>query len=163
LGVGAPQPVRRWRWHALCSCSGEIGERMKKNEPVTHVMSKLPEGVQRGQRLSDARRIMTERAVHHVPVLDGKQLVGMLSITDMMRVSHDIKNAQSMDAAMDATHTLESVMTKNPVSLEVTRTIRDAVGILAEGRFHALPVVENGELRGMVTTTDLLRHMAEQY
>jgi CBS domain-containing protein len=42
--------------------------------------------------------------------------------------------------------------------------VRNAVQIFAEGKFHSLPVVDNDDnLVGIVTTTDVIRYVLEQY
>lgn len=138
---------------------------MKRNESITHIMTTELVTVHTGQRLSEVRKAMTEGRFHHVPVVSGKKLLGMLSATDLLRVTYEygVDDRQN-DAVLDHTVAIKELMTTAPVTLRHTSTIRDAVGVLAEGRFHSLPVVdENQELVGLVTTTDLLRYLLEQY
>ena len=54
-------------------------------------------------------------------------------------------------------------MAKNPVGVSPDQTVRDVTEILSKQSFHSLPVVENGELKGVITTTDLLKYFLEQY
>ena len=54
-------------------------------------------------------------------------------------------------------------MVKNPIQIMSTKTIKEVALILSKNEFHALPVVEDHELIGIVTTTDLLNYMIEQY
>jgi len=60
-------------------------------------------------------------------------------------------------------YTIEQVMAKNPVGVSPDQTVRDVTEILAKQSFHSLPVVEKGELKGVITTTDLLKYFLEQY
>lgn len=138
---------------------------MKRNESITHIMTTDIVTVHTGQRLSEVRKAMTEGRFHHVPVVSGKKLLGMLSATDLLRVTYEygIDDRQN-DAILDHTIAIKELMTATPVTVRQTSSIRDAVTVLAEGRFHSLPVVnENQELVGLVTTTDILRYMLEQY
>jgi CBS domain-containing protein len=138
---------------------------MKRNEPVSRVMTTQIVTVHTGQRLSEVRKAMTDGKFHHVPVVSGKKLIGMLSATDLLRVTYEygVDDRQN-DTVLDHTVAIRELMTTTPVTLRDAGTIRDAVGILAEGRFHSLPVVDDaGDLVGLVTTTDLLRYLLEQY
>ena len=55
-------------------------------------------------------------------------------------------------------------MTKSLITLNKDQSIRDAAELLAEGTFHSLPVVdEDDKLVGMVTSTDLIKHLRELY
>ena len=54
-------------------------------------------------------------------------------------------------------------MAKVPLSISPDTTIKEAAEILAGQTFHSLPVTENGSLVGMLTTTDLLKYLLEQY
>ena len=58
---------------------------------------------------------------------------------------------------------VEQVMTKNLISISPDTTIREAAEILASKEFHALPVCEGDLLVGIVTTTDLIKYLIEQY
>ena len=60
-------------------------------------------------------------------------------------------------------YTIEQVMTKNPVSVSPDKTVREVTELLDKQSFHSVPVTENGELKGVVTTTDLLKYFLEQY
>lgn len=47
--------------------------------------------------------------------------------------------------------------------MEASLSIRDVAEILSTEEYHALPVVEDGKLVGIVTTTDVIKYMLEQY
>ena len=140
---------------------------MRKNEPIRSIMSTDVLTLQLGQALSEARRLMDEHSIHHVPVVDGKRLVGILSATDLVRLSFGAWGGQderSLDAVLDGQHTLVEAMQRKVVTLDEHSTVRDAATALQGGTFHSVPVV-NGEreLIGIVTSTDLIRYLVEQY
>lgn len=58
---------------------------------------------------------------------------------------------------------VEQVMIKDPIQVVSTKTIKEVAEILSKNDFHALPIVEDHELIGIVTTTDLLNYMIAQY
>jgi CBS domain-containing protein len=53
-------------------------------------------------------------------------------------------------------------MAKNLISVPPTATIKEVAELLAKKEFHALPVVSNNELVGIVTTTDLINYLIDQ-
>jgi CBS domain-containing protein len=121
--------------------------------------------VHHGDPVSNVRQLAAERGVHHIPVVDGDKLVGIISWSDILRVSFgDTFNTdqRTVDATLDHTFTIEQLMQKNPVTLAETATVRDAAEILARGEFHSVLVVHGTKLVGLVTSTDLIKYLLEQ-
>lgn len=139
---------------------------MKHNEPVTRIMSTNLVTVHHGEALSKVRKTMQETGVHHVPVVSGQELVGLISWSDMLRLSFsDAFNTdeRAVDAALDHSMTLEQVMAREPITIQETGKIREAAEILSNGDFHSLPVLSGKKLVGMVTSTDLIKYLCEQF
>ena len=139
---------------------------MRRNAPVSHVMTKDPVVLEAGDSLSKARKMFEESGVHHLPVLRGSELVGILSWTDFLRVSFGEfgnQDVRSLDAVLDHTRKLQDVMRTDVVTMPVTGTVRDAAVILSRGGFHSVPVVDGTRLAGIVTSTDLIHYLVEQY
>ncbi len=141
--------------------------RMKRNELVTKIMSTGMITVHHGDPISKVRQLFQQHAIHHLPVVSGHELLGIISFTDLMRVSFgDAFNAdvRSVDAALDHTMTIEQLMKKDPRCIRRDASVRDAAEILAAGEFHAVPVVDmdGKSLVGMVTSTDLIRYLLDQ-
>ena len=59
--------------------------------------------------------------------------------------------------------TIEHVMEKNLTTVSSTTLIKEVAEILSKKEFHALPVVDNTKLVGIVTTTNLINYLLEQY
>ncbi|PCJ90384.1 MAG: CBS domain-containing protein [Porticoccaceae bacterium] len=139
---------------------------MRKNETITHIMSREVESIQEGQKLSEVRQLMAEKSIHHVPIVNGKKLSGIVSFTDMMKltlVTHGASE-QTIDAIIDQQFSIKGVMTESPIALKESDNIRHAAKILSKGDFHSLPVVtESNKLVGIVTSTDLIRYLNDQY
>ncbi len=135
---------------------------MKRNEPIAHVMTRDPLHVQHGQPVSAARKLMAEHGFHHVPVCDGKKLVGVISAQDILARSWGASDDRSLDTLLDHTVKLDEIMTKSPTTVGSKDTVRAAAEVLSKGAFHAVPVVDHGELVGIVTSTDLVRYLLEQ-
>ena len=140
---------------------------MKRNEPVSKIMSTNLVTVHHGEPVSKVRQLIREHGVHHVPVVNGQKLVGIVSNADVLRVSFGEAfhtDERTVDATLDHTMTLEELMQKDPVSVRENSPIREAAKILAQGDFHSLPVVSDGQkLVGMVTSTDLINYLLDQF
>lgn len=137
---------------------------MKRNEPISHLMTKNPITVHPGMKLSEVQSAMQGRGIHHVPVVSGGKLLGLVSASDIARVTYDYGvDGRQSGAVLDHTIQLENLMVTDVKTVGPKDSIRDAYEILSEGRFHALPVVEDDLLVGIVTTTDLLRYALAQY
>ena len=139
---------------------------MKRNEPVSNIMSSEITAVQEGQPLSEVRHKMINSNIHHVPILSGKNLVGMVSFTDMMKLNVVINGADNhtIDAIIDQQFSIGDIMSTELTTLNDRDTIRQAAEVLSENNFHAVPVTDNNsELQGIVTSSDLIRYLNNQY
>jgi CBS domain-containing membrane protein len=139
---------------------------MRKNETIKHIMSDQVLSVQQGQKLSEVYQIMSQQGVHHVPVLNQQQLVGLVSFTDLMSLNFNQTGwgEQGLAAMIDHQFSIADIMSTHLTTLNTTQTIRDAVELLADGGYHSLPVVDDQQhLAGMVTSTDLIRYLKDQY
>lgn len=139
---------------------------MKHRESVQKIMATNPLTVHEKQSVSEVHQLMVDKKIHHVPVVNGTTLIGLISATDLMRVSYGDVNKQdprTVDALLD-TYSIRDVMQEDILTLKPSDTVRDAAEHLARGDFHSLPVVdEDGSLAGMVTSTDLIKYLLEQY
>ena len=139
---------------------------MKRNEPVSNIMSSKITAVQEGQPLSEVRHKMIDSNIHHIPVLSGKNLVGMVSFTDMMKLNVVINGADNhtIDAIIDQQFSIGDIMSTELTTLNARDTIRQAAEVLSGNNFHAVPVTNsNSELQGIVTSSDLIRYLNNQY
>ncbi len=137
---------------------------MKQREPISHIMSKQLITVNSTHTLLDVRRIFEENKLHHLPVVSGDKLLGMLSYTDLMRATYGVGEAQEqVNAAIYHAVPIEEVMTANPVTVSPDTPIREVATQFVEHAFHALPVTEGESLKGIVTTTDVIRYLISLY
>ena len=133
---------------------------------VTQVMSTPVHAIRADQHLSEARRIMTRQRIHHVLVVEGKQLVGLISASDIMRLGYgDAPDSSSpLARVMDHEHPVSEIMQRDLVTIGETQSVRKAAELLSTGSFHALPVVDgDGTPLGMVTSTDLIRYLSKLF
>lgn len=139
---------------------------MKKNEPIKKVLTRKVITTHVGQAVSDVRKVFAKEGFHHMPVVSGKQLIGMVTASDILGISVEgiPSDVRSMDAYLDHQFTIEGLMKRELKTLPLKSTVADAAEALSDGRFHAVPVVDDeGNLEGIVTSTDLIRYLRDLY
>ena len=122
------------------------------NEPVSSIMTANLLTVSPHQKLTAVLELLEGHRIHHVPVVDGRKLVGLITTYDLFklnRLQSDYDNIEVKD-----------VMTTKLATLEPSAKIGTAAEVFLENYFHALPIVnEDGDLLGIVTTFDTLKYM----
>ncbi|MEX6627081.1 CBS domain-containing protein [Tenacibaculum salmonis] len=139
---------------------------MNKNTKVSEIMTKNVLTLSTSDDLITAERLFKKENIRHIPVVSGSEIKGMLSYTDLLRISFAdaiYDDEKEVDTVVYNMFTIEQVMAKNLVTVNSASTIKEVAEILAKREFHALPVVDNNELVGIVTTTDLINYLIEQY
>ncbi|WP_111706619.1 CBS domain-containing protein [Lutibacter citreus] len=139
---------------------------MKRLEPVSKIMTKKLITLSLNDDLYKAEKAFKENHIRHIPIVKNKHIVGMLSLTDLKRISFlDSYDAQEIkiDNAIYNMLSIEQIMVKNPIHINSNITIKAVVEILSKNEFHALPVVDNSILVGIITTTDILMYLLKQY
>lgn len=139
---------------------------MKQRVPVSTIMTKNVVTLNHIDRLENAEMLFKKHHIRHIPVVSGSKIVGMLSYTDLLRISFvDSYGDENhpIDTTIYDSFSIEQVMANKVVSISEDTSIKEAAEILANREFHALPVVKGEELVGIVTTTDLINYLLEQY
>jgi CBS domain-containing membrane protein len=137
---------------------------MKKRTPISKIMTSDVISVNVTMNLRQVDDMLRDAHIRHVPVVSGKRIIGMLSKSDLQKISFvNTFDGDGLTTALYENLSLEQVMTTNVKTVDVNDTILDVAVILSKNEFHALPVTENGELAGIVTTTDLIKFLIDQY
>ncbi|WP_299224606.1 CBS domain-containing protein [uncultured Psychroserpens sp.] len=139
---------------------------MKKRTPISAIMTKDVITLNHTDNLDNAESLFKKHNIRHIPVVSGNEIIGMLSYTDLLRISFADaidEDESTVDTIVYNMFTIEQVMAKNLTSVSPTTTIKETAEILSKKEFHALPVVEDGNLVGIVTTTDLINYLLEQF
>ena len=108
--------------------------------------------------LLDATLILARGGFRHIPILNGKQLVGIITDKDVKHYTPSILSgipADEYNRLMETTP-LSKIMSRDPITIEPGKTVYEAAQILYDHRIGCLPVVEGGELKGIITSTDML-------
>ena len=139
---------------------------MKKGTPISAIMTKNVITITTSDNLEKAEGLFKKHKIRHIPVVSGSKIIGMLSYTDLLRISFAdavYDDEDSVDSMVYNMFSIEQVMAKNLISVSPNTIVKEVAQILSEKEFHAIPVVEEGNLLGIVTTTDLINFLLEQY
>lgn len=132
---------------------------------ISEIMTKNIIALNRDDDLEKAEMLFKRNKIRHIPVVAEDVIIGMLSYTDLLRISFAdavYETEDEVDTLVYNMFTIDQVMAKNVVTVPSTATIKEVAKILAENEFHALPVVDDGRLVGIVTTTDLINYLLKQ-
>ena len=116
-----------------------------------------------GRSLREAIALMQRHRIRHVPIVSGEAILGILTDRDVKRATPSLLSGVSQeefDRVLNET-TVGQAMTRSPFTITPSTGLRDAVKVILDRRFSALPVVEDGRLVGILTVTDLLRTLHE--
>ncbi|MCB0640896.1 MAG: CBS domain-containing protein [Phaeodactylibacter sp.] len=113
---------------------------------------------------TDACRLFFQMKIHHLPVVDeAGHLVGMLSTNDAFEAYSN--GAERMSAfsveAINTHFSVEELMSTEPVVVQPDTDLREITRLFMDLSLHAVPVVDQGRLVGIVTANDVLNHYAQ--
>jgi len=104
----------------------------------------------------DANRILQGNRIHHLPVVEAGEIVGIVSDTDSRKWVLREEHVNESGRVSRRTGTVGEIMTRDVITVNPWDTIEDALLILHGKRFGALPVVEGRKLVGIITKADIL-------
>jgi CBS domain-containing protein len=99
-------------------------------------------------KLGDAAKRMAERGVGAVVVLEGERLAGILTERDILK---------AVASGFEPDSRVSDWMTRHPETIESDDTTDHAAALMIHGGFRHLPVVDEGELKGILSIRDLMR------
>jgi len=137
---------------------------MEKPETVASVMTKDVLTINVDDSLHNANNIFNSQKLRHLPVVANDHLVGILSQTDILRISfgNAFEEEHSDEAIFDML-SINQIMKHSPVTVSSADSLKKAALLLAEKEFHALPVVDDDKLVGIITTTDIMNYFIENF
>lgn len=126
---------------------------------TTRVVAVMPD-----EPLLEAAAVMVQNGIRHLPVVDGmRRVVGILSERDIRtQVGNplEVLEREEPRRRLSELHVADA-MTKDPRTLPEDASVTDAVSALLDGRYGAVPVVdEEDRLLGMISYVDVLRNVA---
>lgn len=132
---------------------------MRKQLLVADVMTPDPVTVTPATTLSEAVRLMMQGGFRRLPVVDEEgQLIGIVTDRDLrLATDSPVVLHERSQHAYHMTHvTVGACMTPDPITVEPSTPMADAIRRMRDHRIGGLPVVMGDELVGIVTVTDIL-------
>jgi CBS domain-containing protein len=118
-----------------------------KSNPITH-------SVHPGSTVLDALRVMADKGIGALVVLDHDQLVGVFSERDYARKIALMERSSR-------TTTIGEVMTANPICVSPADTMEFCMELMTEKHIRHLPVLKDEQLLGMISIGDLVKNIIE--
>lgn len=104
-----------------------------------------------GMTLAEAARVLSEKRIGALVIMQGAQLLGILSERDIVKtLAHS--GADALDRPVG------EIMTSRIVTCALNDGVDELMDVMTEGRFRHLPVVEHGVLVGIVSIGDVVKH-----
>ena len=129
---------------------------------VREIMMGSPVTLTPDDTLDLANDVISIGHIRHIPVVDQGKVVGLLSERDLIgaaaRRIFGLK--QKSRSALLKCELVKNVMKKRVVTVAPDTRIKETARLMAEKKIGCVPVVSDGTLVGLVTTTNILRYLA---
>ena len=134
---------------------------------VEDIMTRNPKTLPAEATLADARRLMTEFEIRHIPVLNSTgKVVGLVTLRDVLAASSSVlDDSEDQRVAHDAHIPLSQMMTTTLDLVAPGAALRDTALLMRNHRHGCLPVIKGEQLIGIITDTDFVEvsiHLLEQ-
>jgi CBS domain-containing protein len=128
---------------------------------VREIMMASPVTLRSQDTLDLANDVISLGRIRHIPIVDGGILVGIISDHDLMgaAATHIFGLKPRSKTALLKSVLIKDVMKKRVITVRPDTPIRDAAHLMAEKKVGCVPVLSDGSLVGVVTTTDILRYV----
>ncbi len=133
--------------------------------PVSSIMTTNLITLDVKESLEKAEHLFKKYKIRHIPVIENDKIIGMISLNDILRISFAdgaYREEENISSSIYEMFTIRQLMIGNLETVSTDTTIKEVAELLVKREFHSLPVVENGRLKGMVTTTDLIKYLLKQ-
>jgi len=128
---------------------------MNVENPIKEIMTKEVIVVNTETSLNDIEDVLDSKPIHHLVVLNDGRIDGIISKNDILRI---YRSVGLVDPDRMVSMKAKDFMVANPMVVDPDDTIGLVSDIFLANKFHSLPVVEDGELVGIVTSHDLIKY-----
>ena len=130
--------------------------------PISTIMTADVITLRTNDSLEKAEHLFKKHKIRHIPVVDKKRLVGMLSMNDLLRISFAdgaYREEDNVSSSLYEMFTIPQLMRNRLTTVNPENSIREVAEIFVESEYHSIPVVTGDSLVGIVTTTDLIKYL----
>ena len=128
---------------------------MNTEKNISEIMTKDVVTVHAEDSVAKVQKIFGKNAFHHLVVNDDRGFCGIISNNDMLDMFNEAY--QGSDALDLENLKAKDIMTDSPMTIDIDDSIGFAADIFLANHLHALPILDDGLLVGIVTDYDLLR------
>lgn len=105
--------------------------------------------------LAEARTLMHDHRIHHIPVLNDDNLVGLVTLTNVLAATDSfLRDPQNRIHANEIL--VEDAMVRDVATVEVHASLRHAALFIEKHKIGCLPVMDDDQLVGIITDTDFV-------
>jgi acetoin utilization protein AcuB len=126
---------------------------------IKDYMTPTPHSIEPGQSLDEAKRRMIRLGCEHLPVLSGRQIVGVISDRDILFV-RSLQNEDARESIQEA-NKVGDVMITEVFTMDETCTVVEVASAMLEKNIGSMLLTRSGELTGIFTATDLIKVLLE--
>jgi len=111
--------------------------------------------ISKGSTILDGLKLMAEKQIGSLPVLEGEQVVGIFTERDYARrVGPDRRKPEETR--------IEEVMTRELITVDPDQTVNDCMMLMTENHIRHLPVMDEGRLVGIISVGDVVKDIIEE-
>ena len=128
---------------------------------VKEIMAGSPVTLKPEDTLNLANDVISLGRIRHIPVLEDGRLIGLLSERDLIgaAATRIFGLKQKSKSALLKSVLIKDVMKKKVITVNAETKIAEAARLMADKKIGCVPVIDDGRLVGLVTTTDILRYV----
>ncbi len=123
---------------------------------VSEVMTPKPLAVKTNETIKRAQELMVEKSIRHLPVVDGHELLGIITESDIRGAFLDEKSNKKVRVLDPSKMKISDYMTRNPMVVFPETHVEDAALVIYKNKIGALPVVRRNRLVGIISVMDIL-------
>lgn len=133
---------------------------------VTEFMTQPVVTVEMDDSLAEVKRLFEKTAFHHLLVVEGKRLVGVISDRDLLRalspnIGTAAETAKDLAGLNKKAH---QIMSRHPITLRPEASLPDAVQVFNQHTISCIPIVTDAEhVVGIVSWRDIMRKLGAAY
>lgn len=127
---------------------------------VKEIMSTKVVVASTDHKFSQVLEFFANFSIHHIPVVKDNEVIGIISARDVIQkmyknfLTHDLNiDIQELDREIKIT----DLMTESPITVEPNDELSKVAEIFRTHSFHCLPVQEEGQVKGILSTKDLAK------
>ena len=122
---------------------------------IDAIMSTNLVTVEPSATLAEARTLMHDNRIHHIPVVEGDQLVGLVTLTNVLAATDSfLRDDKSRIHANEIG--ISDAMVTDVATVDINASLRHAALFLERHKIGCLPVLDDGKLVGIITDTDFV-------